>query len=461
MELLNFIGGVFTPSTSQNSFEKRSPFDGSLLATVAASDAMDVIRSLQAARKASSGLRESSREERAATLLRMAQALEEKTPDYAFLEALHQGLPQSFVIENNLKVAIRILRETAKSLQVPLPESTQAQATGIIGIITSWCLSLRLVMERLAPALAAGNVCIIKISEQSPITAQILGEVLQKAGVPEGAVNILQGDGEVGKVIAGHPGIQAISAVGNSKTIEGIAKAGVSQFKKLQLSGSVKNNALILSGFDCSEEMPELLRSFLLGQGQMCWNTSRLFLLESMASECHEALKAKVQKMEPLLSPSGESLWTPLISATQVAEVERRIQEGRAEHGKLLCGGDRLDHGGFFVKPAWMFDLSNCSVLQQDELQGPLFLLTSVKYQHEMVKWVNTSYLAHSAVVWGPEEKLEKVTSALDVSQVWLNTWMRGQHLHIEGHKQSFFGNPDMRWSGSFYSDVKFLTGNL
>lgn len=461
MELQNFIGGVFVPSDSQKTFLKLSPFDGSELARVTASDAMDVIKAIQAAKKAAPILKDLSLSDRASLLEKLASALEEKESEYAYQEALHQGLSQSFVLHHSVQPAIRILKEVAGSLKQPLATHVIPQPVGLVGIIASWNLSLLLIIERLAPALAAGNACLVKVSELSPVTILVLGEVLQKANVPAGAVALLQGDAEVGKVIAGHPSIPAVSAVGKTSTIEQIAKAGLSQFKKMQLAGSVKNSAVVLAGTDWQSLMPEILKSFLIGQGQLCWNSSRLFLLESFSEEFIPAMKSYLDKLQPLTDPKGDSPWTPLITATRREELQRKVQEGKSEHGKVLWGGENGPGTGFHMKPVMMLDLPNCSVLQQDELQGPLFLMTPVKYQHEVLKWANTSYLAQSSVVWGPSEKLAKVVSQLDCAQVWLNQWRPNQQGNVFGQKQSSFGNPDMAWFGSFYSDVKILTGSL
>lgn len=459
MNLQNYIGGAFCPSESKKTFQKLSPFDGSVLAEVAASEAMDVIKAIQAAKKASTGFKETTREQRADLLLKMATELEAVSQEVAYQEALHQGLSAAFVKTNSVDVVVSQLRSVARDLVQPLPANKMVSSVGIVGMIVPWALSLRLLMERLIPALAAGNVVVVKLSELSPITGKIVADLLQKAQVPEGVVNLLQGDAEVGKIIAGHPSIHAVTAVGRSSTLESIAKAGLSQFKKMQLSGSVKNPAIVLAGTDYQSRMPEIMSSFLMGQGQLCWNTSRLFMVESFSKEFLEAMTAYLGSLQPLLSPEGDSPWTPMITSQRRDEVVARIQEGRREHGKILWGGGRLEIPGNYMQPGFMIDLPNCSVLQQDELQGPLFLITAVKYQHEILKWANTSYLAHSAVVWGPEDKLEKITSALEVAQVSQNVWSPALTEPVFGLKQSSFGSPDMQWNGHFYSDVKILTG--
>ncbi len=411
------------------------------------------------AKKAYAGFKETTREQRAELFMKMATELEASSSEVAYLEALHQGLPASFVKDNSVDVVISLLRSVASDLQRSLPESEIPSPSGIVGIILPWSMSLRLLMERLIPALAAGNVVIVKVSELSPITAKIVGELLEKTQAPEGIVSFLQGDAEVGKIIAGHPSIQAVTAVARSSTLESIARTGLSKFKKMQLSGSVKNPSIVLAGTDFQNMMPEILRSFLLGQGQLCWNTSRLFMVESLCKDFFEIMIGYLESLQPLLSPEGDSPWTPMITLQRRDDILRKIQEGCGEHGKLLWGGEVLEAPGNYVKPGFMIDLPNCSVLQQDELQGPLFLITAVKYQHEILKWANTSFLAHSAVVWGPEDKLEKVVSGLEVAHISQNSWRPGLIEPVFGLKQSSFGNPDMRWHGRFYSDVKILTG--
>ncbi|UYL10076.1 aldehyde dehydrogenase family protein [Bdellovibrio sp. SKB1291214] len=457
MEILNFISGEYVASGNQKTFAKLSPFDNSELAQVSDSDAMDVIRCLQSSKKALTAFETSTVEQRVDILNKLAQYFEANSAEIAYQEALHQGLPQKFVLKYGVQASISVLRETARNLLMPLPEGRSVKATGLVGIITSWCLSLRLVTERLAPALAARNAVIIKVSEQSPITAKILGDAFKAIELPVGLVQVLNGGAEVAQIIAGHPGIRAITAAGKSSTMEAIAKAALPQMKKLQLSGGAKNAAIVLTDFDFKNRMSEILTPFLLGQGQMCWNTTRLFVLDSFAKEFNEELSNFLKTLKPLTSPEGDSIWTPLISKDRADILNLKIQFGVSEHGKFLAQTEG-EISGNFVKPTFMVDLPNCSVMQQDELFAPLFLITSVKYQHESVKWTNTSYLGHSAIIWAPEEKFMKVADKLDVGLVTSNSWMTDVMSPVFGVKQSSFGITEMSWAGSFYSDVKKLT---
>jgi aminomuconate-semialdehyde/2-hydroxymuconate-6-semialdehyde dehydrogenase len=322
-------------------------------------------------------------------------------------------------------------------------------------VITSWNLSLKLIAERMAPALAAGNVVIVKVSEQSPITAHIFAQIFNEIGMPEGLVSFLHGGEEVALAIAGHPSIRAVTLVGSHAHGSKVLQAASTQLKKVQLSLGAKNSAVVLADTDFNSLMPEILKSFLLGAGQLCWNTTRIFVLDSVHKEFLETAKAYLSTLTPLKSPEGKSVWTPLISAEQVTKLQEKVNFGKSEHGKVIFGGEAT--GGNFMQPTVMLDLPNCSEMQQEELGGPLLLVTPVKYQHEMVKWSNTSYFGHSAVVWGSEEKAVKFSAKLEVGQVWINSWM-GNFAPVQGSKQSSFGSQDFAWDGSFYSDVKKLT---
>jgi len=223
-EFLNFIDGEFSPAQSKNHFAKMNPFTGEILGTVAASDAMDVIRAIQAAKRAQIEFEKWTLSQRAELLNQIADKLEQKMEEYAMSEALHQGLPFSFVKEKSLHFAAQKFRQASSAvtdLEKNKSLNKQFQPTGIISILLSWNLSLRLLAERLAPALAAGNICIVKVSELSPVTANIFGEVLQAVQAPKGLVQFIQGRGsEVGALLAAHPSIRAVNFVGELNTAE-------------------------------------------------------------------------------------------------------------------------------------------------------------------------------------------------------------------------------------------------
>ncbi len=452
----NYINREFTTSGEGARFTKESPFTGEVLGEGSLSSALDFVQALQGAKKATGAMRALTPDQRREALLKMAQALENEKLSISLQEALHQGLPTSFILENSIEPSIKLLKQIAAELESG--DSPNRQPTGVLAVIPSWCLSLFLAIERLGPALAAGNCVLVKASELSPITGLLLAQILDSTDLPPGAVQILYGDGEISQLMMSHPGIRGVSLVGRQSTYESGAKSNLSQLKKIQYAGSTKNVSAVIGGFDFKKHFPELLKSFLLGQGQLCWNASRLIILESMADEFYAELERFISDLTPLLDPRGESIWTPLISR----ETEKRtlaLQESAIlEKGHLMAQPKSNSEGGFFTKPVFIRDLTNCSLLHQNELQAPVFLVNTVKYQHEISKWVNNYYLGHSTFIWGDSERALKVSQTLDVAHVGINQWRPGLMGSVFGHKQSSFGSLDRSWRGSFYSDVKFLT---
>lgn len=460
-DFLNYIDGEFSPAQSKASFAKMNPFTGELLGNVAASDAMDVIRAIQAAKRAQVEMEKWTFIQRAELLYAIATKLEEKSEEYALAEALHQGLPLAFTKEKSLQYAVQKFRAIAKDVESFEKNKTldvQVQPAGILSIILSWNLSLRLLAERLAPALAAGNICLVKVSEFSPVTAKIMGEVLTEVNAPKGLVQFIQGRGsEVGALLAAHPSVRGVNFVGKLSNAEKIAQGALPQFKKVQIHAGVKNNIFVLNEVDFQQKMPQILESFLIGQGQLCWNTTRIFVLEAFQKEFTEKLKEYLASLKPATSPEDTSPWTPVISEEVLQQLEAKSQQIKIEEGKLICGGTKATHAGYFFQPTVSLDLPNCSEMQQEEIRGPLLILTAVKYQHEMVKWANTGYYGHSAVIWAPNaEKALKVADKVDVGTVSVNSWFPFEYS--PGHRQTSFGMLEMGPWERFYSDVKVLT---
>lgn len=460
-ELLHFIDGDFKPSPSHETF--RSLFDDSELARVHLASPMELVTSLAGSKKAHEAWEQKSFEDRATLLERIAAVIEARADEIALSESLYQGLPKRFVSEKSVKpAAARFrhhagrLRETAIHYSSSPNSRTSIQSTGLVAVIAPGPLSLLAISERLAPALAAGNSVLIKASRKSPVTARTLGEILKTAEVPAGLVQILIGKGdELGAFLASHPSIAAVAFAGSSRTLAKVATVATPALKKLQLCGSGKNSLLILGDADLDQHWSAILESCLVGQGRLPAQTSRIFVLEPMAKDFFARLEASLASLKPLTNPDGPELWTPLgRDPKAAASFQQWRTEAKNEQGKLH---DAQPAGDFHRPPLFTQDLSNCSVLQQEELQAPVFIVTTVKYPHEMVKWSNTGDLGYSAVIFGSDEKARRLGEKLRVGRVWINSWMTGTGT-VMGAKKSFYGIPEAEFDGNFHSDVKTVT---
>lgn len=455
MEYLSYINGK--PIEPKGAFlEKYNPFTGELMGRVHNCEAMDLIPAIIASKKAMTALRDTTLDVRRQWIEKMLTYVVSNLDEIAFREALEQGLPFSFMRDEVLSETIKEIKSLVADMQLAHPLQ---MPSGVVAIILPWTLSFKFGLEKLTRALAAGNAVLLKISPLSPITGDFLFKAIEFAGIPESYVQIFQGDKTVAQFIGSHPAVTAVTANGSQSSLEDLSKEGLRTYKKMQLSGGVKNSAFVLSDFDLAANFDQVMRSFMLGQGQLCFNTTKLFILEKQVDLFKSLAQDYFTKLTPSQGPKDNSLWTPMVNAQAVDRSLQRIKAGAGERGKLFLGGEKISSQGFFLNPAVMLDLTNCSELQQDDLQAPLLLVGAVKYQHEMAKWANNTYLAHSAVIWGSREKAQKVAQQIDAELIQLNEWKIPSEP-VFGFKNSSYGNGDSLWRGSFYSQVKKLTGN-
>jgi acyl-CoA reductase-like NAD-dependent aldehyde dehydrogenase len=267
------------------SFVKKNPYTTEAQHQVYAADLMEAVTAIQTAQKFFTEHKQETLIKRQEIVQKIKGYIEANKNKFARLEAQDQGLPLDFVQKFSIESALSSINEVLADL-ASHSEKTDRQysAVGVIAIITSWNLSFRLVAERLVPAIAAGNTVVLKISSMSPVTAKIWAEIIEACDLPAGLVQILVSDDEdVKRVLVTHPGVRAVSFVGNlihsSEVMKAVTSVGLQQFKKIQIAGGSKNTAAVLGEPDANI-FKSVMSSFLLGQGQLAWNSSRLFVLE-------------------------------------------------------------------------------------------------------------------------------------------------------------------------------------
>lgn len=443
-----------SPVSSGAEIPFHSPFDGRVLAQVCHSDAMDVVKALGSAKKALEPWSALTQADRASFLEKISHHLHRESGAFAREIAEFEGWSASFAKTFFVEPMISLFRKTAEDLRSQ-DWGDLRKPTGILTILLPSVASFRVLGERLAPALAAGNVALVKISTRSPGTLVLWKKLLEAAEIPDGVVSLLIGKGsEIGDLMIRHPSVHGVSFAGRPETAVEILKNVSAMGKKIQISAGAKNSLLIHPEADFSK-LPEMLSSVLTGAGKIPWAMSRIYVSEGRSEEFFEVLKKYMTDLKPLTSTSASSPWTPLSPRFDRAAWSAMKELVRQDHGKFIVGGE--DEGSFHVRPLFVRDLTNCSTLQLEELAAPLVIVTTVKYPHEMVKWTNTGDFGVCASIWGPVEKAQKLAAKLEVAEAWVNGWWTGDEA-FAGLKRSFFGIPDFHWKGSFFSDVKKLT---
>ena len=460
MQIHSFIDNNFYNSESK--FLKLNPYTLKPLHEVSSCDLMGLVTAIRSGHAAYQEWKSASIEDRLALIVRIKTALQLKSDEYARLEALDQGLPLDFVSKNSIELSLKNIDEVLQ--QKPQGEDLQYSPVGVVALVASWNLSLRVILDRLVPALLAGNAVVVKVSSQSVITAQILAEILLQAGAPKSLVNIIvTDDPEVKKMLISHPGVKAVSFTGSiektSEILPLISQALLQNFKKIQISSGSKNSAVVMTA-PSPENFSDIMSSFITGQGQLVWNSARLFILEKFEKEWEAGIREYLQALKPSEGIEDNSLWTPCLkpeSFSKFEEIKRQIFEDK---GQLLLGDYQLSElqKKSYLPAIFTKDMSRCSTLQQDQIHAPVFILSAVKYPFDVAKYSNVSYFGFAAHLWGEREKMHKLAENLDVGLASVNKASVEVPGAVSAVKQSGFGLQDFQSFGAFFSNVKKLT---
>ena len=456
MEICSFIAGQpYRTSTIQS---KIDPFTGESQLQFACADLMGAVQAIQAAARAYSEWKDSGTAERLGLVSKIRNYLAANADLIALREAQDQGLRLTDAAE---LIVQPVLANIDRLVGLSVPSDVQYSPVGPILILASWNLSLRNVLDRLVPALLAGNSVVIKLSSAAPGSAQTLTELIEHCKAPAGLINVLlAADAEVKSALMNHPGIRAVSFSGRienaEQVITAVSKGSLQNFKKLQVSSGTKNVAVAL-GSPGDVDFAELWRSFMVGQGQLAWNSARLFVLEKFEQEWSEKLADELANLRPAESVHDDSVWGPLIKASTFSQFEDLKKQAFEDKAKLIQANTDLagDRRNRFLPPVFTKDMSRCSTLQQDQVHSPFFILSVVKYPFDVAKYANVSYYGGAAHLFGEVEKFQKVASQLEVGLVAYNRFSARHPGAFAQRKQSGFGLQDFSPWGSFFSQEK------
>jgi len=397
--------------------------------------ALDFVQSLQPMKKVRDQWLALELTERSRALQKIADKLRQNERQMAEQLAQAQGLPVEFVLENEIRASIQFLTGVS---QMTIPKGIYPKPTGLISVLLPEFFAFRILAERLAPALLAGNGLFVYFPRQTSVVEKLWQQLLEDA-LP---VRLFTGGEDLEQIMAAHPAIHAVSFYGFPERAQKIyQQIPAGNWKKWQITSGFHNSALILNDVDLSKVARQLAESCFLGMGQLHWNISTIYVTESMRPQFEVEFLSEISKLPHYA-----------MSESALQKNEKLIGQFKSENGKILYGGQ-------VGEPLVVEDLSHCSTLQQDCLAAPIVLISPVKYIHEMVKWANTSYYGMSAQIFGPEEKIPKFASQLEVSRITANSWVNSMASLPLGLKQSFFGISNLDPFGEFFSDPRKIDG--
>ncbi|HEX9460625.1 MAG TPA: aldehyde dehydrogenase [Thermoanaerobaculia bacterium] len=468
MQLGNFIGGAFVPPRSGAYFDDINPATAEVIAKIPDSDERDIDDAVGAAKAAFPAWSRTPAVERSNLLLKLADLIEQNLDELARCESIDNGKTLALAKRLDIPRAVANFRFFATAI---LHQSSEAHMTdaaalnytlrqplGVVGLISPWNLPLYLLSWKIAPAIAAGNTCVAKPSELTPLTANRLAELSLEAGIPPGVINIVHGHGnKAGRALTCHDDVAAISFTGGTVTGAAVAANAAPRFKKLSLELGGKNPNLIFADADLEDAIATSIRSSFWNQGEICLCGSRIFVERSIHDEFVERFAAATRRLridDPLDDATDVGA---LISEAHLRKVTGYIDLAVKEGGTIVAGGHRLDRPGYFVEPTIITGLGcECRTLQE-EIFGPVVTLTPFDSDEEAVTFANSTRYGLSATVWTRDlSRAHRVAAALDAGTIWINCWLlRDLRVPFGGMKESGVGREGGFESLNFFTEAK------
>ncbi|MGI9418223.1 MAG: 5-carboxymethyl-2-hydroxymuconate semialdehyde dehydrogenase [Geminicoccaceae bacterium] len=465
----NLVGGEAVSASSGRTFDNHSPVDESLICSVARSDADDIDRAAKAAKAAFPTWRDLSPTKRRQVLHAIADGIVERAEEIAFCECWDTGQALRFMSKAALRGAENFRffadRATAARDGQVLPSPTLMNVTtrvpiGPVGVITPWNTPFMLSTWKIAPALAAGCTVVHKPAELSPITARLLVEIAEEAGLPSGVWNVVNGLGkEAGAALTRHPDIKAIAFVGESATGSMIMHQGAPTLKRVHFELGGKNPVIVFDDADLDRALDAAVFMIYSLNGERCTSSSRLLLHRSIKDAFEERLVARVNKIcvgHPL-DPTTEV--GPLIHREHLGKVCSYFDIAAEEGATIAAGGKVIEGDGCYVQPTLLTDARNDMRIAREEIFGPVLTAIPFETEDEAVAVANDTDYGLTAYVWTDDlTRALRVTDRLEAGMIWVNSEnVRHLPTPFGGVKASGIGRDGGDWSFEFYMEQKHV----
>lgn len=466
-KVLNFINGEYCEGVDGDWMESINPATEEKIADVVNSNEKDVLKAIEAAKNAQPSWAAQSPERRAKVLRKMAELIKGRLDELALIESQDNGKPLGVAKTVDIPRAAINLQFFADSIGQWSQDAyhmkgavnyTRRQPLGVVSCISPWNLPLYLFTWKIAPALATGNAVIGKPSEVTPITASILGEIANEAGLPKGVLNILHGEGaRMGGELVQNKNIKAVSFTGSTATGKVISQLAAPLFKKVSLEMGGKNATIIFDDCDYDKALSGVMRAAFSNQGQICLCGSRILIHESLYDRLKNDLLEKISALKIGDPLSEETQQGALVGKAHFEKVLSCIELAKKEGGKILCGGKREGSKGYFVQPTLIEGLPmNCQTNQQ-EIFGPVATIQSFSTEEEAIELANSTDYGLAFSLWSENSsRTHRVAEKLDAGIIWVNTWMlRDLRTPFGGMKDSGVGREGGVEALRFFTEPK------
>ncbi|HJV04631.1 MAG TPA: aldehyde dehydrogenase family protein [Actinomycetota bacterium] len=440
-----FLNGEFVEPRSGKWFDTIDPATERKLSEVAEAGPEDVDRAVSGARRAwEERWRDLPGRERAKYLYRIARQIQERSRELAVLESVDGGKPikESRDVDVPLAAAhFFYYGGWADKLHYAFP-GRLPKPLGVAGQVIPWNFPLLMAAWKLAPALATGNVAVLKPAETTPLTALLLAEVMQEADLPPGVVNIVTGAGETGALVVGHEGVDKVAFTGSTEVGKIIRKtiAGTGKHLTLELGGKAAN--VVFEDAALDQAVEGIVNGIYFNQGHVCCAGSRLFVQESVFEPLLEKLKSRLGTLR-VGDPLDKNTDVGAInSKQQLQKIQELVASGEEEGAEMYQPACDLPDRGYWFRPTLFTGVSQSHRIAREEIFGPVLSVLTFRTPEEAVEKANNTAYGLSAGVWTEKgSRILWMAQQLRSGVVWANTYNRfDPSSPFGGYKESGFG---------------------
>ena len=457
-----FIGGKFVDPKKGKSFSTINPATEELLSKVGYGDKSDIDAAVRSARAAYTKIwSKMPAKERGKYLYRIARIMQERAREFAVVETLDNGKPIRESRDTDIPLAAAHFfyhAGWADKLEYA-GLGSKPKPLGVVGQIIPWNFPLLMLAWKIAPALAAGNTVVLKPAETTPLTALLFAEVCQQAGLPDGVVNIVTGDGITGAALVNHPDINKVAFTGSTEVGKAIARS-ISATKKsatLELGGKAAN--LVFEDAAIDEAVEGIINGIFFNQGHVCCAGSRLIIQENVADEVLEKLKKRMSLIRVGDPMDKNTDLGAINSKEQLNKIEEISKTGDAEGANRWSPDVKLPTKGFWYPPTIFTGVTQSHRIAREEIFGPVLSVLTFRTPAEAIEKANNTMYGLSAGIWSDKgAKVLWAAKQLKAGVIWSNTFNKFDPASpFGGYKESGWGREGGRHglAGYLTSDAK------
>ena len=475
----NFIRGEFVAARDGKRFDKVSPVTGEVIASIAEAGRSDVNEAVLAAKEALQGEWSNfTTNQRVEMLYEVADEITRRFEDFVEAEMADTGQPSNvmrhvFIPRGaaNFKIfADTIKNVPTESFMLDTPDGAGAlnygvrTPKGVIGVISPWNAPFMLMTWKVGPALACGNTVVVKPSEETPLTSVLLGEVMNKVGVPKGVYNVVNGFGpdSAGAFLTEHKDVDAITFTGETRTGTAIMKAAAEGTRDVSFEMGGKNAGIVFADCDFDKAIEGISRSSFLNSGQVCLGTERVYVERPIFDKFVAALKEKAEAVN-YGKPTDEGVnYGPLISKEHQDKVLSYYKKAVEEGATVITGGGVPEvpealKNGHWIQPTIWTDLADDAAVVKEEIFGPCCHIRPFDSEEEVIGLANSTDYGLATTIWTKDlPRAHRMAAKIDVGICWVNSWfLRDLRTAFGGTKQSGIGREGGVHSLEFYTELR------